>query len=89
MCLAFDSCLLRIGRSDSKGTHDGLFKFFLYCLFRLDRQKYFAYPISAEEVQDYHDVIKNPISFQTINEKLVAHKYQSVDEFSVSYPCIY
>lgn len=62
---------------------------FSICLFRLDRQKYFAYPISAEEVQDYHDVIKNPISFQTINEKLVAHKYQSVDEFSVSYPCIY
>ncbi|KAG0290106.1 nuA3 HAT complex component nto1 [Linnemannia gamsii] len=51
---------------------------------KLDRQKYFAYPISAEEVQDYHDVIKNPISFQTINEKLVAHKYQSVDEFSIN-----
>ncbi|KAG0218795.1 nuA3 HAT complex component nto1 [Mortierella sp. NVP41] len=49
---------------------------------KLDRQKYFAYPISAEEVKDYHDVIKNPISFQTMNEKLVAHKYQSVEEFA-------
>ncbi|KAF8949519.1 nuA3 HAT complex component nto1 [Haplosporangium gracile] len=56
---------------------------------KLDRQKYFAYPISAEEVQDYHDVIKNPISFQTINEKLVAHKYQSVDEFSDDVRLIY
>ncbi|KAF9147459.1 nuA3 HAT complex component nto1 [Linnemannia schmuckeri] len=56
---------------------------------KLDRQKYFAYPISAEEVQDYHDVIKNPISFQTINEKLVAHKYQSVDEFADDVRLIY
>ncbi|KAF9135033.1 nuA3 HAT complex component nto1 [Mortierella sp. GBA39] len=56
---------------------------------KLDRQKYFAYPISAEEVQDYHDVIKNPISFQTINEKLVTHKYQSVDEFSDDVRLIY
>ncbi|KAG0301556.1 nuA3 HAT complex component nto1 [Dissophora globulifera] len=49
---------------------------------KLDRQKYFAYPISAEEVKDYHDVIKDPISFQTMNEKLVAHKYQTVEEFT-------
>ncbi|KAF9909855.1 nuA3 HAT complex component nto1 [Linnemannia zychae] len=56
---------------------------------KLDRQKYFAFPISAEEVQDYHDVIKNPISFQTINEKLVGHKYQSVDEFSDDVRLIY
>ncbi|KAF9130669.1 nuA3 HAT complex component nto1 [Mortierella sp. 14UC] len=56
---------------------------------KLDRQKYFAFPISAEEVQDYHDVIKNPISFQTISEKLFGHKYQSVDEFSDDVRLIY
>ncbi|KAF9583746.1 nuA3 HAT complex component nto1, partial [Lunasporangiospora selenospora] len=49
---------------------------------RLDRQKYFAYPISAEEVRDYHEVIKDPISFQTMSEKLNAHKYQTVEEFA-------
>ncbi|KAF9188196.1 nuA3 HAT complex component nto1 [Haplosporangium sp. Z 11] len=49
---------------------------------KLDRQKYFAYPISTEEVKDYHDVIKDPICFQIINEKLDAHIYQSVEEFA-------
>src|SRR5690554_2355565 len=52
---------------------------------RLDRQKYFAYPISAEEVKDYHDVIKDPICFQIINEKLGAHIYQTVEGFAVSF----
>ncbi|ORZ05888.1 hypothetical protein BCR41DRAFT_425300 [Lobosporangium transversale] len=49
---------------------------------KLDRQKYFAYPISTEEVKDYHEIIKNPICFQTMNEKLAAHKYQSIEEFA-------
>ncbi|KAF9919626.1 nuA3 HAT complex component nto1 [Linnemannia zychae] len=56
---------------------------------KLDRQKYFAVPISAEEVKDYHDIIKNPISFQTIHEKLNAHKYQSVDAFADDVRLIY
>ncbi|KAF9287143.1 nuA3 HAT complex component nto1 [Mortierella alpina] len=49
---------------------------------KLDKQKYFAYPISAEEVKDYHDVIKNPICFQTMGEKLAGHKYGTVEEFA-------
>ncbi|KAF9964693.1 nuA3 HAT complex component nto1 [Mortierella alpina] len=49
---------------------------------KLDKQKYFAYPISAEEVKDYHDVIKNPICFQTMSEKLAGHKYGTVEEFA-------
>ncbi|KAI1300733.1 nuA3 HAT complex component nto1 [Mortierella claussenii] len=53
---------------------------------KLDRQQYFAYPISADEVKDYHDVIKDPICFQTMNEKLAAHKYQTVEEFAVDTP---
>ncbi|KAF9423049.1 nuA3 HAT complex component nto1 [Podila epigama] len=48
---------------------------------KFDKQKFFAYPISAEEVKDYHEVIKNPICFQTMTEKLNAHLYQTVDEF--------
>ncbi|KAI8601176.1 hypothetical protein EDD21DRAFT_114220 [Dissophora ornata] len=49
---------------------------------KLDKAKYFAYPISAEEVKDYHDVIKDPVCFQTMNEKLAAHHYQTVEEFT-------
>ncbi|KAF9435962.1 nuA3 HAT complex component nto1 [Entomortierella beljakovae] len=49
---------------------------------KLDRQKYFAYPISADEVKDYHEVIKDPICFQTMNEKLASHRYLTVEEFA-------
>ncbi|KAF9301438.1 nuA3 HAT complex component nto1 [Mortierella antarctica] len=49
---------------------------------KFDKQKFFAYPILAEEVKDYHDVIKDPICFQTMSEKLNAHQYQSVEQFA-------
>ncbi|KAG0229296.1 nuA3 HAT complex component nto1 [Mortierella sp. GBA43] len=48
---------------------------------KLDKQKYFAYPISPDEVKDYHEVIKDPICFQTIGEKLTGHEYRTIDEF--------
>ncbi|KAF9316798.1 nuA3 HAT complex component nto1 [Podila horticola] len=49
---------------------------------KFDKQKFFAYPILAEEVKDYHDVIKDPICFQTMSERLNAHQYQSVEQFA-------
>ncbi|KAG0242351.1 nuA3 HAT complex component nto1 [Actinomortierella wolfii] len=49
---------------------------------KLDRQKYFHYPISEEEVKDYHEIIKNPISFQDMREKLENFQYNDVDSFA-------
>ncbi|KAG0019740.1 nuA3 HAT complex component nto1 [Podila clonocystis] len=49
---------------------------------KFDKQKFFAYPILAEEVKDYHDVIKDPVCFQSMSEKLNAHQYQSVEQFA-------
>jgi len=68
-------------KCDDFMTHHANILLCLPC--RFDKQKFFAYPILAEEVKDYHDVIKDPICFQTISEKLNAHQYQSVEQFVV------
>ncbi|KAF9345013.1 nuA3 HAT complex component nto1, partial [Mortierella sp. NVP85] len=56
---------------------------------KLDRRKYFAHTISPEEVKDYSDVIKNPVYFQAIHEKIEVHQYQTVQGFSDDVQRIY
>ncbi|KAF9979176.1 nuA3 HAT complex component nto1 [Actinomortierella ambigua] len=49
---------------------------------KLDRQKYFHFPISEDEVKDYHEIIKNPISFQDMREKLEGFQYNDIETFA-------
>ncbi|MBW0468029.1 hypothetical protein O181_007744 [Austropuccinia psidii MF-1] len=46
-----------------------------------DKQKYFLHPVSALEVPDYHDVIKHPMDWSTIQRKLEAYEYFQLSEF--------
>jgi len=48
-----------------------------------DREEYFWIPVSAEEVEDYYDIIKNPMSFDIIENKINTFQYKSVQEFKV------
>ncbi|KAJ7703031.1 hypothetical protein B0H17DRAFT_1157163 [Mycena rosella] len=41
----------------------------------------FQFPVNAEEVVDYYDVIKEPMDFKTMGEKLQANQYTSVEAF--------
>ncbi|KAJ6587080.1 hypothetical protein DFH09DRAFT_1142523 [Mycena vulgaris] len=41
----------------------------------------FVKPVIAEEVADYYDVIKEPMDFKTMTEKLEANLYTSVETF--------
>ncbi|KAJ7287814.1 hypothetical protein C8J57DRAFT_1049744 [Mycena rebaudengoi] len=41
----------------------------------------FLAPVNGEEVPDYYDVIKEPMDFKTMEEKLQANQYGSVEGF--------
>ena len=51
---------------------------------RHDRQNgYFKTPVNKAEVPDYYDVIKNPMCWDTIDQKLDRHEYLDLAEFKV------
>lgn len=41
----------------------------------------FAQPVNREEVPDYYEVIKEPMDLSTMEQKLEADKYSTMDEF--------
>ncbi|CAH0750822.1 unnamed protein product [Diatraea saccharalis] len=41
----------------------------------------FLKPVNKKQVKDYYSVIKKPIDMETMNKKILAHKYHSRDEF--------
>ncbi|KAF7317788.1 putative bromo domain and PHD finger-containing protein 3 [Mycena kentingensis (nom. inval.)] len=47
----------------------------------LDRSEYFKNAVDGKEVPDYYDVIKNPICWNDIEQKLDACKYWDLQEF--------
>ena len=49
----------------------------------------FLYPVKKEEVPDYFDIIKNPIDFQSIKEKVNSDLYLSRNEFISDIKLIY
>ena len=54
---------------------------------RHDRQhSYFKTPVSKAEVPDYYDVIKNPMCWDMIDQKLDRHEYLDLTEFKVKQP---
>ncbi|CAJ0858393.1 7050_t:CDS:10 [Entrophospora sp. SA101] len=42
---------------------------------KLDKHQIFAYPVSEEEVPDYHTHISHPMDFSTIQKKIEEHEY--------------
>ncbi|KAJ3803289.1 Bromodomain-containing protein [Lentinula aff. detonsa] len=41
----------------------------------------FLKPVSAEDVPDYHDIVKKPMDFSTMEHKLDNNHYQTVEDF--------
>jgi len=48
-----------------------------------DREEYFWYPVNQQEVEDYYDIIKHPMSFDIIENRINTHQYKSVEAFKV------
>ncbi|KAM1337451.1 hypothetical protein ACFX13_042394 [Malus domestica] len=48
---------------------------------RKDSYNMFAKPVNSQEVKGYSDIIKEPMDFGTISEKLSAGSYRTLEEF--------
>ncbi|KZP17582.1 hypothetical protein FIBSPDRAFT_1046754 [Athelia psychrophila] len=46
-----------------------------------DRNDYFKNPVSKAEVPDYHDIVKRPMCWNTIDSKLDRHEYWDLQAF--------
>jgi NuA3 HAT complex component NTO1 len=56
----------------------------------MDRQELFLHPVIRAEVPDYFDIIKEPMSWLQIDEKLEKNAYRSIAEFKASRrTCVY
>jgi hypothetical protein len=60
-----------------------LFKKLFILYVRCDRHSIFALPVSTELVVDYLSVIKEPMDFSTIENKLKLHSYSRFSDFKV------
>lgn len=55
----------------------------------MDKYQIFHEPVNAEEVPDYYDVIKHPMSFSQMRGKLKSGAYKSIQQFAVRSVMIY
>ncbi|KAI8877833.1 Bromodomain-containing protein, partial [Backusella circina FSU 941] len=46
-----------------------------------DKKELFRYPVTPELAADYYDIIKSPMSFEDMLEKLTGHIYLKINEF--------
>jgi NuA3 HAT complex component NTO1 len=49
----------------------------------MDRQELFLHPVSRAEVPDYFDIIKEPMSWLQMDEKIEKTAYRQVADFKV------
>ena len=50
----------------------------------MDKNSYFKEPVSKTEVPDYYDIIKNPICWNTIDQKLDRYEYWDLEALKVT-----
>jgi len=50
---------------------------------RYDDDGFFARPVTLEEAPDYFDIIKHPMDFGTMRQKIDGHIYNNMEEFKV------
>ncbi|XP_071806025.1 peregrin-like isoform X3 [Asterias amurensis] len=53
-----------------------------------DPTRIFAEPVSVEEAPDYFQVIKSPMDFLTMKNKVQGHEYRTIDEFEADFDLI-
>ncbi|KAI0364675.1 hypothetical protein BV20DRAFT_1116249 [Pilatotrama ljubarskyi] len=61
--------------------HEPALRFAFEKILSHDRQGYFKSPVNKHEVPDYYDIIKHPMCWDTIDQKLDSHEYLDLAEF--------
>ena len=51
----------------------------------MDRQELFLHPINRTEVPDYYEVVKEPMCWLFIDDKIEKNKYLNVEQFKVGF----
>lgn len=49
----------------------------------MDRQELFTHPVNRVEVPDYYEIIKEPMCWLAIDEKLEKNGYRNMADFKV------
>lgn len=55
----------------------------LTCNRSSDKSSFFLYPVNRQEVPDYYDVIKEPMDWSTIEQKIERQEYFRPSDFVV------
>ena len=50
----------------------------------MDRQELFLHPVNKAEVPDYFEVVKQPMCWLFIDDKIEKNSYQNLEEFKAS-----
>ncbi|KAI0630656.1 hypothetical protein C8Q77DRAFT_1063453 [Trametes polyzona] len=61
--------------------HEPALRFTFEKIISHDRQGYFKSPVNKNEVPDYYDIIKEPMCWDIIDQKLDSHEYLDLVEF--------
>ncbi|OJT13488.1 Peregrin [Trametes pubescens] len=61
--------------------HEPALRFTFEKILSYDRQGYFKSPVNKNEVPDYYDIVKEPMCWDTIDQKLDSHEYLDLAQF--------
>lgn len=56
---------------------------YFYLIFRKDPHGFFAFPVTDQIAPGYFMIIKHPMDFSTMKDKIAANEYKSITEFKV------
>ncbi|XP_060047084.1 bromodomain-containing protein 9 isoform X17 [Erinaceus europaeus] len=80
------ACRTQPGRSESQSTPiQQLLQHFLRQLQRKDPHGFFAFPVTDAIAPGYSMIIKHPMDFGTMKDKILANEYKSVTEFKADF----
>lgn len=54
-----------------------------FCLNRKDQHGFFAFPVTDAIAPGYSMIIKHPMDFSTMKDKIAANEYKTITEFKV------